>query len=256
MDAPAFFVSDGDGYRATVATRGPWDAGFQHGGPPSALLVRAMRLAVGDPALALATFSSRFLRAVPLARVSVEVTVSVGRTVARTTAVLHADRPVLEAQGLFVRTQPAEVPTCAEALWPAPEACAPFAFSFFPWEEGYHRGVEFRCLPEERWGGPTLRTWARPRLPLVAGTPTTAEEATVLLADAESGMAPPLDPSDWTFANPDLTVVFGRAPVGPWIGFAAESRTFASGRGLAEARLRDGSGVFGRSVQSLLVRGR
>ncbi len=256
MDTPAFFVPDGDAYQATVATRGPWDAGFQHGGPPSALLARAMRLAVGDSAFALATFSTRFLRAVPVARVSTEVTVSRGRTVARVSAVLHADRPVLEAQGLYVREQPTEVPMRREEPWPKPEACAPFSFSFFPWEEGYHRGVEFRCLPDEQWGGPTLRTWARPRLALVAGTPTAAEEATVLLADAESGMAPPLDPSAWSFANPDLTVVFGRAPVGPWIGFAAESRTFPSGRGLSEARLCDSSGVFGRSVQSLLVRGR
>lgn len=256
MDAPAFYQRDGDRFRATVATRGPWDEGFQHGGPPSALVVRAMRGAVADPGFALSTFSSRFLRAVPVAPLAVEVQVSAGRTVARVSAVLHSDRPVLEAQGLFVRAEPADARTPEGLPWPSPDVCSPFSFSFFPWDEGYHRGVEFRCLPGESWGGPRLRTWARPRLPLVAGTTTSPEEAVVLLADAESGMAPPLDPNRWTYANPDLTVVFGRAPTGRWVGFDAESHTFGSGRGLSEARLRDARGVFGRSVQSLLVRSR
>ena len=35
----AFYVRvDDDCYAATEATRGPWDAGAQHGGPPSALV--------------------------------------------------------------------------------------------------------------------------------------------------------------------------------------------------------------------------
>jgi len=29
-----FFVPDGDGFVATVSTRGPWSPTHQHGGPP------------------------------------------------------------------------------------------------------------------------------------------------------------------------------------------------------------------------------
>ena len=36
----AFYEPDGDRYRATELTRGPWDPGAQHAGPPSALLGR------------------------------------------------------------------------------------------------------------------------------------------------------------------------------------------------------------------------
>jgi hypothetical protein len=39
----AFYLPLGhDRWRATVHTAGPWDARFQHGGPPSALLARAI----------------------------------------------------------------------------------------------------------------------------------------------------------------------------------------------------------------------
>ena len=39
----SFYVPVGDGaWQATVHTAGPWDSSAQHGGPPSALLGRAM----------------------------------------------------------------------------------------------------------------------------------------------------------------------------------------------------------------------
>ena len=36
----SFFEPDRDGYVATEATRGPWDPGAQHAGPPAALIGR------------------------------------------------------------------------------------------------------------------------------------------------------------------------------------------------------------------------
>src|SRR5262245_41910232 len=38
----AFFLPDGDRFVATELTRGPWDPGAQHAGPPAALLGRAV----------------------------------------------------------------------------------------------------------------------------------------------------------------------------------------------------------------------
>ena len=35
-------ADDGSRWQATVHTTGPWDARAQHGGPPSALLARAV----------------------------------------------------------------------------------------------------------------------------------------------------------------------------------------------------------------------
>ena len=47
MSDDAFYLPLGSGggverWQSTVLTTGPWDAASQHGGPPSALLVRAV----------------------------------------------------------------------------------------------------------------------------------------------------------------------------------------------------------------------
>ena len=42
MARRAFYVPDGDRYRATELTRGPWDPDSQHAGPPCALLGREL----------------------------------------------------------------------------------------------------------------------------------------------------------------------------------------------------------------------
>src|SRR5437773_11505833 len=54
---PPFFIPDGERVVATESTRGPWSRHHQHGGPPAALLARAMEgLAGGGTAVARLTF--------------------------------------------------------------------------------------------------------------------------------------------------------------------------------------------------------
>ena len=49
MSEPAaFFELEGDRFGPTVLTRGPWRPEHQHGGPPSALVARAIELAAGS----------------------------------------------------------------------------------------------------------------------------------------------------------------------------------------------------------------
>ena len=43
----AFYERDGDRFRATELTRGPWDPGAQHAGPPAALLGREIERLAG-----------------------------------------------------------------------------------------------------------------------------------------------------------------------------------------------------------------
>ncbi len=40
--AEAFYEPEGDSYVATELTRGPWDPGSQHAGPPAALIGREL----------------------------------------------------------------------------------------------------------------------------------------------------------------------------------------------------------------------
>jgi hypothetical protein len=131
----------------------------------------------------------------------------------------------------------------------------PFVFPFFRWEEGYAQAVDVR-LVDPPWGTTPIRCWGRPRVDLVAGAPTTPEAQVLILADAESGMGPPVDPLEYTYVNPDLTVYFGRAPEPGWTGFDIHSFAGPDGCGLSESGLRDRRGPFGRSAQSLVVRRR
>ena len=75
MSEPAaFFVLDGDRFHPTVLTRGPWRPEHQHGGPPAALMARAIEHAVGETnSFQLARFTIDFVRPVPIEPLTVRV---------------------------------------------------------------------------------------------------------------------------------------------------------------------------------------
>ncbi|MEM7355702.1 MAG: thioesterase family protein [Acidobacteriota bacterium] len=253
LEPPSFYLPEGDHFASTVLTRGPWDRRFQHGGPPSALLATA--LLEGVEAMGLARITLEFLRPVPIAPLRIEVEdVTEGRSVRRRRAKLFAERQVMEAVALFIREQPSQGERFGDP-WSAPEEHPPFVFPFFPWDTGYQTAVDVRVL-DPPWGQTPVRCWARARVPLIAGRETAPEAHALILADAESGMGPPVDPLLWTYVNPDLTVYFARRPLAGWVGLDIRSFAGDSGYGLSEARLRDSAGVFGRSAQSLLVQRR
>ena len=64
----AFYVPDGDRFRSTDWTRGPWDPRQQHAGPPTALLGRAIEGLEGSERFTVARLSVELLRSVPLDR--------------------------------------------------------------------------------------------------------------------------------------------------------------------------------------------
>lgn len=262
---PAFYHRDDDTYNASVNTRGPWDEGAQHGGPPSALLLHTMQEEVAhqvDGDFAVARLTTEFLRPVPIAPLTVRTQVErAGRTAIRMAATLLTDREVMTASAIFLRLDPAVAPPSVrppdytDAPWPDPKPLEPFEFPFFTTDEGYHRAIEVR-LVDLPWGATPIRVWARPKIPLVDGEHTSPEANVVILADAESGMGPPVDPFTHTYANPDLTVYFARRPKIGFVGLDIRSSVGDAGVGLSEASLRDAHGIFGRSAQSLVVRPR
>ncbi len=71
----AFYERDGDGYNATEWTRGPWDPGSQHAGPPSGLLGREIERVDGGEGFQVARVTFEILRPVPIGAVSVEAEV-------------------------------------------------------------------------------------------------------------------------------------------------------------------------------------
>jgi hypothetical protein len=257
--ADAFFVRDGGRLVATELTRGPWSNEHQHGGPPAALLCGAIeRVEPGATEFQLARITVEFLRPVPIAAFEVGAEVArPGKNVQRVEASLRANRvEVARASGLRIRVQPLPLPSrAAEPLLPHPDSVPEFRFDFFRHEVGYHVAVEAKIARGE-WGRGPVDAWMRPRVPLVAGEETSARESVLVVADAESGVCPPVDPFRYSFVNPDLTVYFARAPRGDWVGLQIVSHASADGIGLAHSELSDLQGSFGRAAQSLVVANR
>lgn len=246
----AFYVPDGDTFVSTELTRGPWDDRFQHGGPPSALLARALH----HDDFVLSRLTVSLLRPVPIAPLRVEVDPVRGRTAQRPVARLWAGHDVVaEGRGVRIRRLAMDVPPPdPPAPWPDPETLAPYRFTFFRNPVGYHTAVELR-IAHGTWGRTPVGFYTRPTAALVAGEPTSAVERLVILADAQSGMGPPLDPLRYTFVNPDLTVYLERVPRGPWIGFDIRSTAGPEGSGLSHSIIRDEGGVVGICAQAMVI---
>jgi hypothetical protein len=251
--ADAFYEPDGDQLIATALTRGPWDDRYQHGGPPSALLAGALERHPGD--FSLVRFGVELLRPVPIGPLRIVVQIErAGRQVERLSASLWSeDVELVRGSALRIRKAPMVAPPPPpDPAWPDPETLQPFAFPFFRSEVAYHRGVEVK-VAYGAWGKTPVGFWARPVVPLVAGRASSPLERLVILADAQSGMGPPLDPLVYSYLNPDLALYLERPPEDGWLGFDIRSVVGPDGAGLSQSALRDRRGGFGRSLQTLVI---
>ncbi|WP_311445755.1 thioesterase family protein, partial [Frankia nepalensis] len=90
--AESLYVELGDGrWLATRHTAGPWDPGAQHGGPPSALLARAVERTAPRHEMTVARFTTELLGPVPVGELGLRSQVTrPGRSVELVEAVLSA----------------------------------------------------------------------------------------------------------------------------------------------------------------------
>ena len=257
-DAGAFFLLDGERLVPTVLTRGPWSPVHQHGGPPSAVMARAIEQVAGEPdSLQMTRFTVDFVRPVPMEPLTVSVEqVRDGRRARGYAAVLSAGgKAVARATALVVRTEPATPPPtpAQEPLRPPPGEAAPFQFPFFRDLLGYHTGVETR-LARGTFGSGRAAVWMRLRVPLVLGEAPSPAQRVLTMADSGSGVGAALDPERFVpFVNADLTVSLHRLPDGDWIGLDAVTALGCHGIGLTRTGLYDERGPIGEGLQSLVV---
>jgi hypothetical protein len=252
----AFFLpdGDGDGFTATALTRGPWDKGSQHGGPPAALLAGAVEAAL-PPDFRLARMSIDILRPVPIGRVVPKVSVRAGRRVARGEAALEADgvevmTATAMAQAIGDLADLRDSPT---APLPPPEEGRDLPFFEVQWDEGYHTAMTWRFLSGSFVGVGPSRLWMRQLVPLVAGEEPSPFQRTLVVADAGNGVSAAVDFARFSFVNPDLSVHLHRDPVGEWIGVEAHTTVHPTSAGLATTVLHDRTGPIGTGNQSLLI---
>lgn len=253
MENDAFFIQDKERFFSTEHTRGPWSPDLQHGGPPSALLARAIEQQL-EEAFFVARLSVEFLRPVPIVPLSISVKVArAGKKVKRLDALLEADgKEVCRATAVCIRQASLPLPEVLDPPPPLPEESAPFEMSFFTHPVGYHRAMEVR-VARGSFGSGELAAWMRMRYPLVAGEDPSPLQRVLCAADSGNGVSLLLDIHRYTFINPDLTVYLHRPLVGEWICLDARTIPQPHGIGLAESRLFDTRGAIGRSLQSLVI---
>jgi acyl-Coa thioesterase superfamily protein/acyl-CoA thioesterase superfamily protein len=253
----AFFTPAGEGrFEGEEACAGPWSPDLMHGGPPSALLVRACEAVAADvaPDLVALRASIDFLSGVPVGPVEVVArVVRAGRRIVLTEAGLKAGgREVLHARVWHVRTAAAPTPELDQqppADVPPPEESPVMTDWAFP----YARALEWRIVGGDPVGLGPATVWTRTGIPVVPGEEPSGLQRAVLSADSANGVSASLDWNAWSFVNIDLDVHLSRPLEGEWVLLDATTRYEPSGTALAASSLWDERGRVGRGAQTLLV---
>ncbi|MBS1678522.1 MAG: thioesterase family protein [Actinobacteria bacterium] len=258
---PAFYEHDGKGFLATGLTRGPWDPGAQHAGPPAALLGREFDRLPEAEDFQVCRITFEILRPIPIGPVEVEARiVRPGRRVQMLEAELRVDGEVLVmARAWRLRTAPVELPAEAVAIPPGPALPSdpgPAAFFATGESEGYHTAMEVRFAAGAFVEIGPATAWLRMRHPLVAGEEPTPLQRTLIAADVGNGISAAVDFSRFVFVNVDLTVQLERLPQGEWVCVDAVTLPRERGNATAESVLGDEQGRLGRALQTLLVAAR
>lgn len=252
-----FTTADGVWFTPTEHTRGPWDAGACHAGPPTALMVRALERLV--PSQRLCRITVEVGRPVPMAGFRVQAEVRrPGRTVTLSEAeILDDDAVYARAYGLHVRRLDGFHPVTALTGAPHFEVSVPGAFPIRSTVHGltaFNTSVDVRYDPSgsQGEGGPTTM-WMRTRVPIIAGEEASPFQRICPLADCGNGISYNEYLDRVLFVNADLTVVLHREPVGEWFCSRAVSHWQPDGTGLADAELFDVRGPVGRALQTLVL---
>lgn len=258
--AEAFYEPDGDGFVATELTRGPWDPGAQHAGPPSALLGRAIEKVAGGEGFEVGRVTLEILGPVPIGPVRIEAELArPGRSVQMVEATLHGERgELMKARAWRLRSAPLELPEglAEDPLPDAPERGTQPDFFVHRDTPGYHTAMEWRALEGGFTEPGPAKVWMRMRHPLVAGEEPSPLQRTLIAADVGNGVSTVFDIATHVFINVELSVHLERPARGEWICVDARTVPSASGVGTAESVLFDGEGRIGRAAQALLIAAR
>jgi hypothetical protein len=261
MPSSAFVASNGDSYRPSSLTRGPWHPDHQHAGPPIALMCRAIEIAALKLGLThLSRLTANLLRPVPIRDVTIEVITNyVGRNSGHFSARLKADdKEVALLTALAQRENdvklPDDLPGHPLPFAPrGPEDSPAAIMPFHGKQVGYADLVDTRVARGVFFKGPSA-IWFRLQHPLLEGEEPSAYQRVAVAADSGNGISAILDFARYSFLNLDLTINLLRKPVGEWICLDARTCLGPNGCGLAESMLYDLHGFIGRATQSLAIR--
>jgi hypothetical protein len=251
----SFFLPLGEGrWRATVHTTGPWDERFEHGGPPSALLGRAIEAVDHRDDVMVARMTVEILGPIPVGDLDVRAAVvRPGRSVELVEAVLSAaNRDVARANAWRVLRTPAN--SIATTLKPPPPLPGEGGdLGRGEWVDGYLSALDWRFARGHFTERGPAAAWTRLRVSIVPDEPPSPLHRVLAVADSGNGISSELNLTKWHFINPELTVHLHREAVGEWICLDAMTSISTGGVGLATSVLSDLEGPLGVGAQSLLV---
>jgi Thioesterase-like superfamily len=256
MDEAFYLPLRDDRWRATAHTTGPWDARFQHGGPPSALLARAIEQCCPREDMLISRMTVDILGAIPVDELELRSRMlRPGRSVELVEAALSAGgREVARAQAWRVLRTTQKIAPLQPRAPALPELLAESMPSAADgWVDGYLSAVEWRFTAGV-FGQPGPATaWTRLLHPIVPGELPSPLQRVLAVADSGNGISSELDLTSWHFINPELTVHLHREAVGEWICLEAQTAISPGGAGLATSVLSDLNGPIGVGAQSLLI---
>jgi hypothetical protein len=253
-----FYVPDGPSrFLSTPSTASPWGADSQHGGPPAALLTRAIEsLGRDDTERVVGRFTMELLGPVPVGPLTVDASVvRPGRSVEMCEATAYDEdrgRPCARATAWLF---PGRADGPAQDQRPPAHGPASGVPKDLPasWSGGYLDAVEWRWIDGAvTQPGPGL-VWMRPRVALLQGESMSPVQGLMACVDSASGVSAALDPAAWSFLNTELTVHVLRPPVGDWVCLDAVTTLGPGSVGVATSDVYDERGLVARSAQALLV---
>lgn len=254
----AFYLPlDDDEFETTEATSSPWDTALQHGGPPAALLARAIERCDPQPSMPIARITIDMLGGIPRGRVRTEARiVRPGRRIELIDARMFVDGALtVRASAWRIRQTEGSTRQFArtEPVPPIPPEVPLRFFEGVPEDWGYGRAVDWRFVAGDLGGSAEALVWTRVRIPLVAGEPSTPQQRLLVVADATNGLTAQLPIAEWWFIPPTLTVTIQRAPASEWMLVDAASTIGPHGTGMARSRMSDEQGLLAVITQPLMV---
>jgi hypothetical protein len=254
--AMSFYEPLGDDrWLATVHTTGPWDPRAQHGGPPSALLSRAMQRLHPRDDMIVTRFTCEILRPIPVGELTVTARrVRPGLSVELLEASASA-RGHEVARATAWRVQRTEAMPAAPRLVPPPPLPGQPELTGPPpgWVDGYMSAIDIRAARGSLTAPGPGAFWGRMRYPLVPDEEPSPLERTLVIADSGNGASLEIDIDRWFSLNTELTVHLHREAVGEWICLDAQTTVSVGGTGIATSVLSDPSGPVGVGAQALLI---
>ena len=260
MMSESFYVPDGDGgYLATELTRGPWDPGSQHAGPPSALLGREIERLEGGEGFQVARVNLEILRPVPIGPVSVEAGPGAARPLGpddrgdpsrrgqRADAGARLADQDSRSSNSGPRSRMARRRRRGRSRAPSPSSSRPGRTPGTTPRWSGRRSAAASASPGRR------RSGCGCAIPLLPGEEPSPLQRTLIAADVGNGISAVLDWRRFLFINVDLSVHLERMPEGEWVCVDAVTLPHENGIGTAESVLFDERGRIGRAAQSLLL---